>query len=335
MPVIYQKPLSVDGWKTMKHLWQGRFAQMRTALGGIRDEKSAFLPDSRLVSEPLPVQKIQQQSQLPLAIRNIARKVVSFVTYASIAVSIFVFAFLAIPEIYYRLVPVEVVPLTSSESGTPIGGAFSEGSWFRKNLNKLTLNQSKTLLAGLLNPEDTSNDADNEPEPELPPKPTRYLPPKDETLPEGDWIIIPRIGVRTEFKDNVEPEEAMQSGVWKVPDYGLPGQLNMPVILAAHRFGWDWWWQSDYWRYNSFYLLPETEPGDRVEIISDQRKWVYEIYAGEEGTDITDYEADMILYTCKFLTSPLRHFRYARLIDVNANTQFLSMDGAAVQSLVE
>jgi hypothetical protein len=93
------------------------------------------------------------------------------------------------------------------------------------------------------------------------------------------------------------------------------------MILAAHRFGWEWWWQSDYWKYNSFYLLPDTEPGDIVEIIDDQRKWTYEIYGGGEGDSILDYDADMILYTCKFLNSPVRHFRYARLVDPTADTQ--------------
>lgn len=106
------------------------------------------------------------------------------------------------------------------------------------------------------------------------------------------------------------------------PDYGKPGdEYNLPIILAAHRFGWDWWWQTDYWKYHSFYNLPELEPGDMVEIIADQRKWIYEIYAGEQGEEITDYEANLILYTCKFLNSPLRHFRYARLINLDQNTQ--------------
>jgi hypothetical protein len=321
MPVIYQRPLVVTGWKTNPVFLRAHLHVIRRAFEG------------NFNTEVLLEQEVQKQLVRPL--RNLVKRIFSFLTYTSIAISLAVFAFLAIPEIYYRLVPVDVVPISSSESGTPIGGAFSEGSWFRNSLNKVTMNQSETLLVALLNPEDKPEEVVEKQQPELPPKPTRYLPPKDETLPEGDWISIPRIGVRTQFKDSEDPEEAMQAGVWKVPDYGLPGQLNMPIIMAAHRFGWDWWWQSDYWRYHSFYLLPDTEPGDRVEIISDQRKWVYEIYAGEEGTDITDYEADMILYTCKFLTSPLRHFRYARLIDETGSTQPVSGEGSEMQNLAE
>lgn len=149
----------------------------------------------------------------------------------------------------------------------------------------------------------------------------QYIPEYNPDLPDGDWLVIPSIGVRTQLRKTPEPEEALAEGVWWVPDYGNPGSTELPMILAAHRFGWDWWWKDDYWRYNSFYLLPETKPGDMIEVISDHRKWVYEIYAGEEGDLISDYSADMILYTCKFLNSPVRHFRYARLINPNIDSQ--------------
>jgi len=143
-----------------------------------------------------------------------------------------------------------------------------------------------------------------------------YQPEFNPNLPEGDWLVIPRIGVRTELQKTQQAEEALKDGVWHVPGYGTPENNKLPIILAAHRFGWEWWWQSDYWKYNSFYSLPDTEPGDRVEIISGQRKWVYEIYDAHEGDEIKDYNADLILYTCKFLNSPIRHFRYANLVEV-------------------
>lgn len=146
------------------------------------------------------------------------------------------------------------------------------------------------------------------------PDPEPYMPPQNPDLPSGTWMSIPRIGVYSEMYATLDENEALDKGIWLVPDFGRPGDTTQPIIAAAHRFGWDWWWQSDYWKYNSFYLLTETEPGDRVEIIYDQRKWVYEIYAVEEGELITDYDADLILYTCKFLNSPIRYFRYAKLI---------------------
>lgn len=141
-----------------------------------------------------------------------------------------------------------------------------------------------------------------------------YMPVQNPDLPTGAWVNIPRIGVNSEMRPTIDPNEALDQGVWMVPDFGRPGDYTQPTIIAAHRFGWDWWWQTDYWKYNSFYLLPDLEVGDRVEIVYDQRKWVYEIYAAEEGELISDYDADLILYTCKYLNSPIRYFRYAKVV---------------------
>lgn len=142
----------------------------------------------------------------------------------------------------------------------------------------------------------------------------RYLPETNATLPEGDLIIVPRIGVNTTLQRTETAEEALETGVWWVPDFGLPGDLDKPMIVAGHRFGWQWWWKTDYWKYHSFYKLTELEPGDRIEIISEQRRWIYEVYATEESEEITDYHADLILYTCKHLNSPIRYFKYASLV---------------------
>lgn len=160
----------------------------------------------------------------------------------------------------------------------------------------------------------TAAKVESQTKPIITPEPEPYMPPKNPDLPTGAWLSIPRIGVYSEMHATLDENEALDKGIWLVPDFGRPGDTTQPIIAAAHRFGWDWWWQSDYWKYNSFYLLTETEPGDRVEIIYDQRKWVYEIYAGEEGELITDYDADLILYTCKYLNSPVRYFRYAKLV---------------------
>ena len=145
-------------------------------------------------------------------------------------------------------------------------------------------------------------------------EPEPYKPPQNPDLPTGTWVSIPRIGVYAEVRATEDPNQALDTGVWLVPDFGRPGDYSQPTILAAHRYGWDWWWKSDYWKYNSFYLLTDTQAGDTVEIIYDQRKWVYQIYAVQEGELITDYDADLILYTCKFLKSPIRYFRYAKLV---------------------
>lgn len=196
------------------------------------------------------------------------------------------------PKAFYSIFPVPVVPTQTQESGSPLGGDFELGA-----------------RAG-----------DVVPEKEEPEK-TPYLPEKNENLPEGNWLIIPRIGVRSELQATENYEDALATGLWQVPDFAAPGEYDLPMIVAGHRYGWKWWWKSDYWRYHSFYLLPDLEPGDIVEVVSDQRKWTYEIYAGEEGSEISDYDADLILYTCKYLSGPARFFRYARLIDLEKDSQ--------------
>jgi hypothetical protein len=180
------------------------------------------------------------------------------------------------PVIYFRYFGHETVPVQTTDTGTPLGGEFAPPKVEEKKI---------------------------------------AIPPQDENLPEGNWIIIHRIGVRTQILESENPEESLVKGVWRAPEFGLPGDPKQPMILAAHRFGYNWWWKGEYWKYHSFYLLPDLQPGDLVEVISDKRKYLYEIYSGEEGTEIADYNADLILYTCKFLTSDIRHFRYARLID--------------------
>lgn len=141
------------------------------------------------------------------------------------------------------------------------------------------------------------------------------LPEKDLTLPIEPTIRIPSIGVETTILESPieEYETALRQGVWIVPDFGVPVEQGPPVILVAHRFGYLSWTQA-YREKNSFYKLPELENGDIVEIIWDQRKFVYEIYLGEDGTEISHYSTDLILYTCRFLESDIRIFRYARLI---------------------
>jgi len=217
----------------------------------------------------------------------VTRTINSFLLIISI-LSLLTAGLLMLPDVYYRVFPADIEPIIALESGTPLGGEFSQGT------------REMTQLA----------------------EEKIALPERNESLPGGSWLIIPRIGVRTQLRSTQNPTEALKEGVWMAPDYGQPGdQYGLPIILAAHRFGWDWWWQTDYWKYNSFYNLPDLEPGDMVEMIVDQRKWTYEIYGGEQGEEITDYEANLILYTCKFLNSPLRYFRYARLIDLDHNTQ--------------
>lgn len=143
---------------------------------------------------------------------------------------------------------------------------------------------------------------------------------KDISLPEGHYLSIPKIGVDTVIwegeSDNYD--KALKKGVWRVNDFASPAEAlakegRKPTILAAHRFGYLEWTQ-EYRLKNAFYNLPKLKNGDMVEIIWDQHRYTYQVQKVEEGTEITDYTSDLILYTCKFLVSPARIFVYARLI---------------------
>lgn len=140
---------------------------------------------------------------------------------------------------------------------------------------------------------------------------------KDLSLPEGQFIAIPTIGVDTQVweADSNRYEEALRKGVWRVPEFAKPDDMdnNRPIILAAHRFGYVSWTQK-YREKNSFYQLPEVKVGESVILTWNQHRYTYKITKIEEGTAISDYASDLILYTCKFLVSPQRVFVYAELI---------------------
>jgi sortase (surface protein transpeptidase) len=144
-----------------------------------------------------------------------------------------------------------------------------------------------------------------------------YQPRLDSTLPLENQIIIPSVGINTKINEaSFETyEDALKVGVWRVPDFGTPYERKAPVILAAHRYGY-LKWSVPYRLKNSFYNLPKVKVGDTVEIVWRQRKYIYEVYAEGKGEEITDYSADLILYTCESLTSPIRIFKYARLLRV-------------------
>ena len=166
--------------------------------------------------------------------RNKKSFLIRFINSFLLTISIVSFMFvglLMLPDFYYQIFPADVQPLITLESGTPLGGEFDEGA------GELTEAVEKKIS----------------------------LPDKNESLPEGNWLIIPRIGVRTQLRSTQDPAESLKQGVWMSPSYGKPGDdYDLPIILAAHRFGWEWWWQTDYWKYHSFYSLPDLEPGDMV-----------------------------------------------------------------------
>lgn len=141
------------------------------------------------------------------------------------------------------------------------------------------------------------------------------LPEKDKDISETPKIIISKIGVNTEIHEQPSEsfEVALRKGVWRVPNFGTPLESTKPMILVAHRFGY-LNWDQEYREKNSFFNLPKLDVGDKIEVIWDQRKFLYEIYEKEQGQEISHYSSDLILYTCRFFNSDIRIFRYARRI---------------------
>jgi len=139
------------------------------------------------------------------------------------------------------------------------------------------------------------------------------IPPLDPSLPEESFVIIPKISVESPISTSKSYKEGLDKGSWIVSDYGNPEKTELPIILAAHRFGYSSW-SVEKRNKISYYNLPQTEEGDQILIYWNQREYKYRIYKAEESTYISDYSADLILYTCKFFNSPIRIFRYAERV---------------------
>ena len=144
-----------------------------------------------------------------------------------------------------------------------------------------------------------------------------WQPAFDPKLGRDTTLKIAEIKLDTKINEKTYQnyEDALRLGVWRVPDFGTPADRSKPMILAAHRFGY-LEWSNLYRRKNSFYNLPKLKSGDLIEVIYKQRKYIYEVYGESRGEEITDYSANLILYTCETLNSKVRIFKYARLLQV-------------------
>lgn len=143
----------------------------------------------------------------------------------------------------------------------------------------------------------------------------RNLPTFNPLLPKTNKLMIPSIGVDTDIEEATYDnyEEALKKGVWRVSNFGEPDEFGAPIILAAHRYGY-LAWTNTFRHKSSFYNLPKLKVGDTVVIDWQQREYTYGVYKTETGKEITDYSADIILYTCESLSGEERVFVYAKLI---------------------
>lgn len=183
------------------------------------------------------------------------------------------------PHLYYRLFPEVQGTLASTIAST------------------VSKDQAPTLITPITTPETI----------EVP------LPDIDPSLPKDNGIIIDKIGVQGLVHEGTDWESILKEGIWRVPDFGTPENNDLPVILAAHRWGY-LQWSAAFRKLNSFYSLPKLAVGDTIKIIWGQRPYEYKVYSVETGTTITEYKANLILYTCQLWNSPQRFFVYANRI---------------------
>lgn len=148
-------------------------------------------------------------------------------------------------------------------------------------------------------------------------KPSLPLPPLNPSLPTQNGLLIDKIGVKGEIHEGEDWEKILKTGIWRVPNFATPSTIHdlpstkpLPIILAAHRWGY-LEWSASFRKLNSFYNLPKLVEGDKIELIWEQRKYKYVVKAVSTGTEITDYSHDLILYTCQLWNSPVRFFVYA------------------------
>ncbi len=188
--------------------------------------------------------------------------------------------------------------------------------WVYYHINVQATSDEAENLSGFILPSKTgTGTASPTPLPIPVKKPIYKLPTFDPTLPSQDMLIIPKIGVKAVIHEGEDSVKALYKGVWRVPDFGTPIKNEYPVIFAAHRFGYIEW-SSTFRRTSSFANLPNLKAGDTFTIIWGQRSFLYKIYKMEENTKLTDYDADVILYTCKYLKSDVRIVAYARRVEL-------------------
>jgi sortase (surface protein transpeptidase) len=187
--------------------------------------------------------------------------------------------------------------------------SFAPSVWY--SLGASVDDFSKAILNTVL----TSKKLEVEPVTEE--KKAGWQPNLDPKLLRETRLMIPSIKVDTIVNEATfeNYETALKKGVWRIPDFGTPFNREKPVIFAAHRFGY-LVWTNKFRRDNSFYNLPKLKLGELVEITYKQRKYIYEVYGESRGEEITDYSANLILYTCETLNSKVRIFKYARLLQI-------------------
>jgi LPXTG-site transpeptidase (sortase) family protein len=136
--------------------------------------------------------------------------------------------------------------------------------------------------------------------------------PSDKAIDYGSKLKVPSIGIDTTVYESYNQDAALDAGVWRMPFYGTPDDTSTPTVLAAHRWGQaelDWKVRNQH----RFLNLTHVKVGDIIELAWNGEEYKYRITAYEESTYLTRTD-DLILFTCKYLESPVRIIVYAEQV---------------------
>ncbi|MEP7103154.1 MAG: sortase [Candidatus Dojkabacteria bacterium] len=128
----------------------------------------------------------------------------------------------------------------------------------------------------------------------------------------GATVQVSGIKINTTIYESTNQEAALAAGVWRDPNYGTPDNNELPIVLAAHRWGennisWDWR------NANLFTEFDQLKGGEIVTINWNGKQYRYQVNAIETSNHVSKL-ADLIMYTCIDYYSPERIIVYATLI---------------------
>ncbi len=141
---------------------------------------------------------------------------------------------------------------------------------------------------------------------------SEYVVPQSGVITSDIQLIIPAIGVDTVVYESYDGVAALEKGVWRMPQYGLPGSQVSPLILSAHRWGYDYMsWEHR--SKNLFLNLPNLKENDLIYVVMAAKTYTYRVVLLEDN-EFVSTTSDLILITCRYFDSPVRVFAYAELL---------------------
>lgn len=136
--------------------------------------------------------------------------------------------------------------------------------------------------------------------------------PKDTAVTNNFTIKIASIGLDTLIWESMDSKKALDKGVWRNPQNGRPDENYLPVVLSAHRWGYDNY-TDEYRRKNLFLNLTNINTGDIILINWNNKEYRYKVQNTTVGA-VIDQKADLILITCTHYDSLERFIVFANKV---------------------